>query len=225
MNYKNKNRKIKEKIHKLEEKIDIKLLLFRVFDDPRPKYIAKITIIDRVIDILILWAIPKKVRPNYVTLFRLISIPFIVYFLLSGFYRVAIVLFVLSAFSDAVDGAIARTRNAITDWGIVFDPFADKLLIITVGGILITNFLNPILASVIIFLELILIVSSYYRFKGNIVPAKTAGKLKMVLQCFGVGFIFLFLLTGNSTFLVIATYILYLAVVFAILSLLVYKSI
>lgn len=210
---------------KVEEKIDTKILLFRVFDEPRPKYVAKVTFTDKIVDKSLLWAFPQSVNPNHITVFRFVSIPFILILLLSGHYKSAFILFVISALSDAVDGAIARTRNKITDWGIVFDPFADKLLIGTVGGILIFKFINPTLAFIIIFLELVLIVSSYYRYSGEVVPAKTIGKLKMILQCFGVGFIFLFLLIGNIIFITIATGILLLAVLFAVLSILVYKSI
>ncbi len=225
MSSEHKERKITEKIHKIEEKIDLKLLLFRVFDDPRPKYIAKVTAIDRVINKLILWMIPEYVRPNYITVFRFLSIPFIVYLLLTGHYNFAIVLFGVSAFSDAVDGAIARTRNKITDWGIFFDPFTDKLLIGIVGGITIYKFLSPDLAFLIISIEFILGASAYFRFEGKVIPAKTVGKIKMNLECFGVGFIFLFLVSGFTPFLSVATFLLYLGFVFAVLSLLVYRSI
>jgi CDP-diacylglycerol--glycerol-3-phosphate 3-phosphatidyltransferase len=217
--------KLKKIEKKIEEGIDSKILLFKVFEEPRPKYIAKVTIIDKIIDKLFLWAFPQSVNPNQITVFRFISIPFIVVLLLLDHYKIAFILSIFSAFSDAIDGAIARTRNKITDWGIVFDPFADKLLIGSVGGILIYKFLSPAIALTIIFLELVLIVSAYYRFKGDIVPAKTVGKLKMILQCWGVAFIFIFLWVGNPFFLVLATYTLYSAIICAILSILVYKSI
>ncbi len=210
---------------KIEEKIDINLLLFKIFDEPRPKYIAKVTIIDKIIDTLLLWAFPEKVRPNYITAFRFLSIPFIVYLVLSENYVAATVLFGISAFSDAVDGAMARTRNQITDWGILFDPFTDKLLVSIVGGILIFKFISPTLALTIIFLEIFLMTFAYFRFKGEVIPAKTSGKIKMVFQCFGVGFLFLFLTTAYAPFLIIATWLLYLSVISALLSLLIYKSI
>lgn len=205
--------------------INNELLLFKVFREPRPKYIAKVTAMDKVINVLFLWAFPKSVKPNQVTVFRFISIPFIIFFLIFSFYKIAFVLFVISALSDAIDGGLARTRNQITDWGIVFDPFADKLLIGSVGGILVFKFLSPILALLIVFLEVVLTASAYYRFKGEIVPAKTVGKIKMVLQCIGVGLIFLALVSGRPEILILAVYTLYAAVFFAFLSILVYRSI
>ncbi len=222
---KQSNLNLKEVSHKIEEKIDLKLLLFKIFDDPRPEYVAKVTITDKIIKKTLLWAFPEWVRPNYVTVFRFVSIPFIIWMFLKGQYLYSTILFVVSAFSDAIDGAIARTRNKITDWGIVFDPVTDKLLIGIVGGVLISKFISIRLAIIIVSIEILLMTSAYYRFKGEIVPAKMVGKIKMILQCIGVGLIFLFLILGNSAILGLATYIFYLAIAFALLSLLVYRSI
>lgn len=215
----------KKRLELINSKIDNSILAFRVFDEPRPDYISKVTVVDKILDKTILWAIPTFVRPNFLTVFRFVLTPFVIFLFLEQSYVLSFILFSIAALSDAIDGALARTRHQITDWGIVFDPFADKLLIGSVGGILIFNFINPVLSILIIFFELVLIVSAYFRFRGKIVPAKLSGKIKMVLQCFGVGFIFIYILTGNEIFLVIATYILYLAVFFALLSIMVYKSI
>jgi hypothetical protein len=51
----------------IEEKIDNKSLLFKVFNDPKPNYLAKITIIDKILNKLILWLFPKKItKTNYI---------------------------------------------------------------------------------------------------------------------------------------------------------------
>jgi len=42
---------------------------------------------------------------------------------------VALGLFAIAAFADAIDGGIARSRGQVTELGIVLDPIADKLLI------------------------------------------------------------------------------------------------
>lgn len=221
-----KKKKLIKKIStKVKEKIDIKRLLFRIFDEPRPAYVANVSLIDKFIEKVFLWAVPQSVKPNYITLFRFICIPVIIFFVIKGSYKIGSTIFVIAGFSDMFDGAIARTRNKITDWGIFFDPFADKLLIGTAGGIVIYKFLSPFLAITIVFLELVLVATAYYRFKGEIVPAKTSGKLKMICESFGIGFIFLSLLTGNSIYLTVASCLLYLAIIFAILSLTIYRSI
>jgi phosphatidylglycerophosphate synthase len=131
----------------------------------------------------------------------------------------------LSAFSDMLDGARARTTGHITTWGTICDPLADKLLIGSVTIILVSKLISPFLALAIVAVETLLIVSSYFRFKGRAVPAKTVGKVKMVLQCWGIIFLLYFVLSGVAVFLTIATYTLYLALIFALLSLLVYRSV
>lgn len=202
-------------------------LLERVLNmsEARVRYFSKVTPIDRLLAATFLKLIPESVTPNRITLFRFITIPFIVYFLLADYMLLGTILFVISAFSDALDGARARTTKHITSWGILCDPFADKLLIGSVAMILITKYISVYLALGIVSIELFLVAFSYLRYKGHLVPAKTVGKLKMVFQCFGIGFIMLFALLGTPWLLVVATYILYVAVGFGLLSLLVYKTI
>lgn len=67
--------------------------------------------------------------PNQVTLLRLIFVPFFTIFTLNGHYDYALVLAVLAALSDFVDGWIARTFHQQSQLGIALDPVADKILI------------------------------------------------------------------------------------------------
>jgi CDP-diacylglycerol--glycerol-3-phosphate 3-phosphatidyltransferase len=202
-------------------------LLERVLNmsEARVRYFSKVTPIDRILSATFLKLIPDSVTPNRITLFRFITIPFIIYFLLADYMLLGTILFVISAFSDALDGARARTTKHITSWGILCDPFADKLLIGSVAMILISKYISVYLALGIVSIELLLVAFSYLRYKGHLVPAKTVGKLKMVLQCFGIGFVMLFALLGTPWLLVVATYILYVAVGFGLMSLFVYKTI
>lgn len=195
------------------------------YSEARAAYFAKVTPIDRFLAKTILRYIPTSITPNQITVFRFISIPFVIFFLLTGQYLTGTIIFMFSALSDMLDGARARTTNHITTWGTICDPLADKLLIGSVAIILVSKFISPFLTVGILAVELFLIASAYYRFKGRVVPAKTVGKIKMVLQCLGIIFLLYFVLSGVAVFLVIATYTLYLAVIFALLSLLVYRSV
>ena len=73
--------------------------------------------------------------PNKLTVFRMFAIPvfmfFIIFPVLGSVWSpiVAAVLFLLTAFTDMLDGRIARARNLVTDFGKFLDPLADKLLI------------------------------------------------------------------------------------------------
>ena len=167
--YKAKLKKIETKV---TEKINDKVLSLRVFDEPRPNYVSKITIFDRILEKTFLKLFPVFVRPNFLTVFRFVSIPFVIFFLMHEDYEIGLWLFAISAFTDALDGAIARTRNMITDWGIVFDPFADKLLIGSVSVIVISKFISPVLAGMIVFIEICLVIFSYIRFFNTITKRK-----------------------------------------------------
>lgn len=193
--------------------------------EERAPYLAKVTAIDRAIKLLFLGLIPKGVTPNHITVFRFVSIPFLIILLWDGHYLGASILFLLSAFSDAVDGALARTTGQITRWGILADPLADKLLVGSVALILISRFLSWQFAALMVVIEIFLVASAYYRYGGKVTPAKMVGKIKMILQCFGIIFLFFHVLFGGLVWLPLAWVTLTAAVVFALLSLLIYNSI
>ncbi|MSU55524.1 MAG: CDP-diacylglycerol--glycerol-3-phosphate 3-phosphatidyltransferase [Candidatus Taylorbacteria bacterium] len=203
--------KLKEKILNLAE--------------ARMKDLRRVTLIDRILKHLFLGLIPRSVTPNQITVFRFVSIPFIVFLLFKEYYLSAAILFILSSFSDALDGALARTTGQITRWGILADPLADKLLVGSVALILISRFLGWHFALLIVAIEMVTVVSAYYRYAGKVLPAKTVGKIKMILQCFGIIFLFFHVLFGGIIWLALSWIALVTAVVFALLSLLLYKSI
>ncbi len=67
--------------------------------------------------------------PNKLTILRVLMIPLFIVVLLSGYYYVSAVIFVLAALTDALDGYIARKYNLVTNFGKIMDPLADKLLV------------------------------------------------------------------------------------------------
>lgn len=188
-------------------------------------YLTKPTYIDYLFKRSFLRLLPDSVTPNQITKFRLFSIPFIAVLLALDHFAVATTLFLFAAFSDALDGALARTQKRITTWGTLYDPIADKLLIGSVAVITISKYLSVGLAATIVALELFLIASAYHRYKGRVVPAKSMGKTKMILQCLGVIALLFYILLCFPWLLVAATWILYGAITFALLSLLVFRSI
>lgn len=202
--------------------------LDRLLNVPESKatYLTHVTPIDRFLSATFLRIIPSHVTPNQITKFRLFSIPFIAFLFTFEYYEVGTTLFLFSAFSDALDGALARTKKKVTLWGTFYDPIADKLLIGTVAVIVVSKYISLSLAATIILLEIFLVALSFHRYGGRkIVPAKTIGKTKMVLQCIGVIILLFYIVFGTPVLLTMATYTLYLAVFFALLSLLVFRSI
>jgi len=186
-----------------------------------------LTFSDKILARTILPFIPRFITPNIVTWFRFITLPFVAYLLWAEYYKIGLVLFFFSAFSDALDGALARTRNQVTEWGKTFDPLADKILIGIAAAILISNFINIYLALTIILIESSLIIGAYYRKQIHGIPieAEISGKVKMVLQSLGILSILLSLIFHLPALIVVATYLLYISIIFAIISLVVYKSI
>jgi CDP-diacylglycerol--glycerol-3-phosphate 3-phosphatidyltransferase len=201
--------------------------LDRFLDVPEAKvtYLTRATAIDRLIARVFLRFVPRSVTPNQITKLRLISIPFIAALLGFDFYVSGTILFLIAALSDAIDGALARTERKITTWGTLYDPIADKLLIGTVSVIIVSKYIGAYLALAIILIEVLLVSSAYFRYKGRIVPAKTMGKTKMILQCTGIFVLLLAIVFNVPLLLAAATWILYLAILFGLLSLFVFRSI
>ena len=71
--------------------------------------------------------------PNFLTVLRILLVPVIVVALLAETPNgdtLAAVVFAFAAFTDGLDGYIARSRGSVTTFGKLMDPIADKLLII-----------------------------------------------------------------------------------------------
>lgn len=127
------------------------------------------------------------VTPNHITLFRLIATPPTLFLLAGEQYAVGIPLFLFVAFTDALDGALARTRNMITDWGRMCDPVADKALVIPIVTLLVIKNLPLSLALLIIALELFVMGAAVvWRNRGGVISANVWGKIKMILQVSGI---------------------------------------
>lgn len=65
--------------------------------------------------------------PNALSFFRIVLIPFFIYFYFSDSCKYAFVVLLISTLSDVLDGLIARTFGMISDLGKVLDPLADKI--------------------------------------------------------------------------------------------------
>jgi len=181
----------------------------------------KITVIDRFLEKTLLKFIPGTITPNQVTYLRFVLTPIVGWLFFKEMYDWGLVLFLLTMLTDAIDGAMARTRNQITNLGKIIDPLADKFAVAVVAGLLVFKFLNPIIAYLIVGVDiLIMLVGGYkkYILKEEI-QAEIFGKLKLITQVAGVGILLLFVLLSWGWLLILAKYILYLAIGLAIISL------
>ncbi len=177
--------------------------------------------IDKLLDKFFLFIFPGFITPNHLTLFRYLTIPFIFYFLAYEHYFFGLLLFMISSFSDALDGAMARTRGQITSWGKINDPLADKLLIGLTGMIVISKYIGLWFIFTIIILEIltVLVILSIYDKKDN-PGARLPGKIKMILQSFGIVILLVYSVKNIPIILFIATALLVLSIVFSVVNLL-----
>ena len=65
------------------------------------------------------------------TIIRLALIPVFIIVYYNGHPHRALAVFCLASFTDMLDGILARKLNQITDFGKLFDPLADKLMVLT----------------------------------------------------------------------------------------------
>jgi cardiolipin synthase len=69
--------------------------------------------------------------PNLLTFVRILTIPFFLLYLSYHRYGVALMIFVIGAVTDFLDGLTARLMKQQTALGAFLDPIADKLLVMT----------------------------------------------------------------------------------------------
>ena len=178
---------------------------------------------DKILAKTVLRLFPKFVLPNHITVFRFIATPAVAVLVSYEQYYIGLIAFLIVAFTDALDGAMARTRNQITEWGKIYDPLADKILIGSMVFIIVLRYIDFWTAIIIIGLEFIIILTAWIRMRiGAKVQANLWGKIKMWLQVIGVVILLLSIIFNWAALLPFASGVLYLAIAFAIVSLLTY---
>jgi CDP-diacylglycerol--glycerol-3-phosphate 3-phosphatidyltransferase len=185
------------------------------------KFPEKITPYDKLIRPLLPF-IPLSIKPNYLTFFRLLMTPLLIVILYFNELHTGLFLFVILALTDLFDGALARLRNQITQWGQIWDPIADKLLIGSVIIMLLSK-VNLVLTILVLCFELMFVLGAFFKkFLAHDykISANTFGKIKMNLQCFGAGFLILGFLLALPLMVMFAELLFYLSIIFAFLILL-----
>lgn len=126
--------------------------------------------------------------PNLLTSFRFLLIPVFVYFFFSDLsygMEIAVGVFLLAGLTDTMDGYIARKYNKITKLGIVLDPLADKLMLITVLVCVTLSKNIPIWIIALVTLKEVLMILgaiSLWNEDNSVIPANIIGKLATLLS-------------------------------------------
>ena len=165
--------------------------------------------------------------PNKLTLFRVILIPFFVFFLLAPYFEgygnyIAVAIFIVASITDFLDGKIARKYNLVTNFGKFMDPLADKLLVCSALICLIQ--LESIPAWVVIIIIAREFIISGFRLiasdNGVVIAASYWGKFKTTFQMLTV--IVLILDIPNKVFIILGTVLIYVSLALTVISLIDY---
>jgi len=108
--------------------------------------------------------------PNVLTMIRIILIPVFVVLFFKGHKMAALAVFCAASLTDMLDGYLARKLNQITDFGKLFDPLADKLMVLT--AMICQTFWGPLpLVAVIIVAakELMMVLGGMFMLSRNVV--------------------------------------------------------
>ena len=140
--------------------------------------------------------------PNYLTIGRIIIVPFFVLaYYLPGFYGdiIPLVLFLIASFTDFLDGLLARMYKEESKLGELLDPVADKIIVAAALILLVMDqtIKNYEVVAAIIILTREILISGLREFlaKGKIkMPVSNLAKLKTFLQMFSIAI----LLTGET---------------------------
>jgi len=122
--------------------------------------------------------------PNYITCIRILLIPVYLYFFIQGNIAAAALFFAISAFTDFIDGYIARKFNLKSKFGKLLDPLADKLTIISILLVLIyLNIIPRLLSYIILAREIFIFLSGIitYFFGLNFINPSFIGKFSIAL--------------------------------------------
>ena len=159
--------------------------------------------------------------PNILTVARIFAIPLIIIVSLIPFFSsitlfgsagnevtleniLVFGIFSLAAFTDFLDGHIARKHNLITDFGKFMDPLADKLLVLTAliyllerGRFQVFGFQLGFVITIILAREFMVTgIRLVAADNQQVIAASKLGKAKTVSQMFAI----LFLLVNNYPF-------------------------
>ena len=156
--------------------------------------------------------------PNVLTLVRIMLVPVLVVALLDETPNgdtIAAIVFAIAAVTDGLDGYFARSRNAVTTFGKLMDPLADKLLIVAALISLVSlDRLAAWVAMVIIARELAVTgLRAVAAERGVVIAASWMGKVKTILQIAAI-----FALIAQNPAPVWADVLVYLAVAMTVIS-------
>ena len=129
--------------------------------------------------------------PNKLTVFRVILSPLFLVLMLWDFsyhYLAAGLVFSVAAFTDLLDGHLARKYGLVTNMGKFLDPLADKMLTTAALLALLAQGHLDVWAVMLVLTREFMVTSIRLiaAKEGTVIAASFSGKLKTVAQYFGI---------------------------------------
>jgi CDP-diacylglycerol--glycerol-3-phosphate 3-phosphatidyltransferase len=131
---------------------------------------------------------------NLLTALRLVLVPVFLLVLFAGDGHefanriAAFTIFAVAVMTDRLDGQLARKYNMVTEFGMLADPIADKLLIgSALIGLSMLGDLPWWVTVVILVREIGITVLRFAVLRRGVIPASRGGKLKALVQAVGIG--------------------------------------
>jgi len=137
--------------------------------------------------------------PNALSVFRILLAPIFLWTVLNGMAREALLIFVIAALTDLLDGFVARIWHQRSKLGVVLDPAGDKLLMATSYIVLALprvagpNHIPIWLTAVVFARDLLIVIGVFFAFLNwheGAFPPSVLGKISTAFQ---VGTVFLVL--------------------------------
>lgn len=133
--------------------------------------------------------------PNLLTLVRILLVAPVAWAIWTGDFRFALLLLVIAAISDLLDGALARRFNWQSQFGATIDPVADKLLVFTLAVLLTVNGHVPLwLALIVVMRDVVILAGAgvYRMLFGHLDVAPTwISKVNTAVQLVVLGMVLL----------------------------------
>jgi CDP-diacylglycerol--glycerol-3-phosphate 3-phosphatidyltransferase len=147
--------------------------------------------------------------PNVLTVVRILLVPVLVVALLDQTANgdlLAAIVFAAASLTDAIDGYIARSRNAITTFGKLMDPVADKLLIVAALFSLVSLQRLPAWVAMVIVAREFAVTATRMAVAqtGVVIAANWWGKIKTIVQVATI--FFLIAVSGSPLWLDLLVY-------------------
>lgn len=166
---------------------------------------------------------PALNGPTVLTILRMIlSIAFMVFALLPHTWSkiTALVVFIIAALTDLIDGKWARKQKNVTDLGAFLDPLADKMLVNLAFLVLVYLGVVPLWVFAIILVRDFAVdgMRMMSAKSGVTISASKLGKWKTTLQMASLVIILLNLITNLEALTILGNIVLYLALLLTVLS-------